>query len=627
MAAPDNLTREQLNLIYNNIHDLVFLIGVEEDDYRVLSVNRAYLEHTGANENDIVNLSIAQALGESQAAYVRSQYDHAVALGGPYNYETRTQLRGNTIYLNTTLVPVLDDEGNCQWLIGVSRDSTRKKLERKKLEEARDRAEKYLDIAEAVIVAFDDNARITMLNAKGYEVLGYEPGSLIGADWCELCVAPEKHALFRKNWDEAMRTGVVGRSVSYVRTRSGEQRLLSWASTLIRDEQGEITGALSSGEDITDQRRAEKAIIASQRQLAAGEVAAAVAHDFNNALQGIMGNIEIALASPGLPQRVRSLLGAASGLADDAAERLRVLQRFTSPERASANETLDVNAIAEEVIEQTRHMWRDEAQRHGKSISITRQLVPGLQPSRGSRSELRSALYNIMKNAIEAIAGDGEIHIETSLEGADNVLIVRDTGVGMAPDVAARVFQPFFSTKGLESGRGLGMSASLNILRSHGGDISVRESVVGTGTTIAVRLPTAAESLPQAAVERDDASIRKHHILWVDDDHDVRELAAGYIDALGHTGDVAADGNEALALVRQHDYSIVITDVGMAGMNGFELAQRLQTGRSSPLPVIAITGWGESVMAEGEIPEGVTSVLAKPIRLAELKRVLDEFDP
>ncbi|MEQ8858942.1 MAG: PAS domain-containing protein [Pseudomonadales bacterium] len=353
MDEPNELIREHLQLIYDNTRDLVFLIEVGRNrDYRVVSVNPAYLERTQLHRDRVVGRPIEDVLRDDHLEYVRSRYDEAVACRGLHRYETRTTLRGETIYLDTTLVPVFDADGRCTHLIGVSRDISDNKRERQALRHEKQRAENYLDIAEALILALDRDATVTLLNRKGYDMLGYPEGSLLGRNWCELCIAPDKRTAFMARLRRAIDAGEVGRNINYVATSSGERRLINWANALIHNDDGDVVGVLSSGEDITDRRLAEQAMIASQRVLAANEVAAAVAHDFNNSLQGILGNIELALVSDE-DEALRAHLDTAAKLADDAARRLQVL-RGTSAGASGDGEVLDLNELIDDVIAQTQ---------------------------------------------------------------------------------------------------------------------------------------------------------------------------------------------------------------------------------------------------------------------------------
>ena len=182
------LSREQLDLIYGSIDDLIFLVAESaEDRYVCVSVNSSYLEASGQSIEHFENRPIEDIFEPEEQAYLVTQYGQAMRSGGPLRYETRSELGGRRVYLETTLVPVSDTDGK-RYLVGVSRDITERKQEQRALQQEKARAESYLDIAEAIILALDTSGRILMLNKKGHELLGYPAHSLIGERWdvCEL---------------------------------------------------------------------------------------------------------------------------------------------------------------------------------------------------------------------------------------------------------------------------------------------------------------------------------------------------------------------------------------------------------------------------------------------------------
>ena len=189
-STDDNVTEEQLRLIYNNIHDLVFLIEVTDvaGEYRVQSVNHGYLRATGLTADDLVGKSMTDVLGAGEIDYVRARYQEAIDHKEPFHYLTRTRMRGEDVYLDTTLVPVFDEQKKCRFIIGASRDITQSHLERRALEREKRRAENYLNVAEAVMLALDVDGNVTMFNPKGYRLLGYPEGSLIGKNYFDAVI-------------------------------------------------------------------------------------------------------------------------------------------------------------------------------------------------------------------------------------------------------------------------------------------------------------------------------------------------------------------------------------------------------------------------------------------------------
>lgn len=617
-------TLEQYELIFDNTFDSIFLIGVEgKDRYRILSVNKRLLTVTGRSPEDLVGKTIDEVYEGRYRDYLIEKYGKAIAAGEPFRYETHTAGESVEVYIDTTMVPIFDDAGQPTHLIGVSRDITRQRLERRALEREKQRAENYLNIAEAIIVALDPGCNVTMMNRKGYLILGYPEGSLTGRNWCDVCVPASNRQRFMEGFKGAFEVGHVGANVNEIVTADGDIRLVSWANTMVLNEDGKPTGVLSSGEDITDRRRAEKSLIASQRLLAAEEVIAAVAHDFNNSLQGVLGNIDLALTKPGLDDDARRHLETAARLTEDAASRIRKLQQATEIEPSETYKAVAIDELINEVIAQAEPLWGEGARQRGVSIAIEREFAPESSAVRGNRSELRTVFYNVVKNAIEAMESDGTVRFETAVDDDMNVVLVKDTGVGMDFDTSARVFQPFYSTKGLEAGRGLGMSSAHGIVRAHGGDMLIRDTAIGRGTTIEIRLPTSElmGGFPKAAVPDDKPG---HCVLWVDDDAAVRQFAENFFAGSGIRGEVATSAAEALQMMDFGDFTLVITDIGMAGMDGMELARRLRQDNPD-LPVVALTGWGDRRKRSAADSPVFDEILAKPVSLRQLREVLQRY--
>lgn len=377
--------------------------------------------------------------------------------------------------------------------------------------------------------------------------------------------------------------------------------------------------------DITQRKQAEKAVIENQRLSAIGEMASSAAHDFNNSLQTIFGNLELALLNQYIPDNVRNYLEIIKTAASDAATRVQLLQRFGGNKQLSSTyEIVDLNQIIDDVIIQSRPIWKDNAEKSGINIKIERLFTPAVKVA-GNDGELRSVVFNLIKNSVEAMPAGGTISIKTNVESGFAKISLTDSGIGMPPEVQARIFQPFFTTKGFELGRGLGMSGAYSIIKEHGGSINIIKSVPGEGTTIEIKIPQALASTPEKSKpEIGKAFDGKAHILWVDDDKMIRELALNIITALGHSGDVAQSGDEALVLLDQNNYDLVITDIGMPGMSGWELASKIREKFSGKMKVAVQTGWGDQINDEKKKEFGVGYVLTKPFKVNQVKVLINE---
>jgi CheY-like chemotaxis protein/anti-sigma regulatory factor (Ser/Thr protein kinase) len=229
----------------------------------------------------------------------------------------------------------------------------------------------------------------------------------------------------------------------------------------------------------------------------------------------------------------------------------------------------------------------------------------------GNSAGLREVLINLVLNAVEALPKGGKIAVRTFSDDGWVGLAVSDTGVGMPPEVRERALEPFFTTKGPRS-TGLGLSESYGILQRHGGKLTV-ESAEGHGSTVTVHLPVAprAES-GGARGEPARFAASALRILVIDDDAEVREVVAEMLTAQGHTVIPASGGGEGLALLEAgQKIDLVLTDLGMPGMTGWDVARAVRA-RWPGLPVGMLTGWGEQIDDATPDRQMVAGVLSKP---------------
>jgi CheY-like chemotaxis protein len=284
---------------------------------------------------------------------------------------------------------------------------------------------------------------------------------------------------------------------------------------------------------------------------------------------------------------------------------------------------LSLNPILEDVIEMTRSRWEDDAHRQGKKIRLVRDLgdVP---PIRGNDSELREVFTNLLLNAIDAIKGEGSITVRTWAEGRRAVVSVRDNGEGMTPEVRRRLFDPFFTTKGAQ-GTGLGMSVAYGIARRHGVDVVV-ESEVGVGTLFRLTFPVlaAGERLTEDRKRSTEPVVGTERVLVVDDQVEIVNLLEDVLRASGYTVTKAHSGPDALRHLGETAFELMITDLGMPGMSGWELARETRK-IAADTRVLLLTGWAATLDPEEIERNGVHATLKKPFEMDEILRVVRDL--
>jgi CheY-like chemotaxis protein/anti-sigma regulatory factor (Ser/Thr protein kinase) len=308
---------------------------------------------------------------------------------------------------------------------------------------------------------------------------------------------------------------------------------------------------------------------------------------------------------------------------------MREFYRQREPELALT--PVDLNQLTQQVVDLTRARWSDMPQQRGAVIDVRMELAPGLASMVGIESEIREALTNLVFNAVDAMPDGGILTLRTSAgQGPANSSLaeyiqveVIDTGAGMDEETRRRCLEPFFTTKG-ERGTGLGLAMVYGVARRHSAEIEI-ESVLHGGTTI--RLKFARATIPQRALpvslEATPPSLR---LLVVDDDPLLIQSLHDVLESQGHTVVTASGGQEAIDVFQAtadggEPFAAVITDLGMPHVDGCRVASAVKLA-SPGTPVILLTGWGQKLIAEGNVPPHVDQVLSKPPKLRELREAL-----
>ena len=365
--------------------------------------------------------------------------------------------------------------------------------------------------------------------------------------------------------------------------------------------------------------------VSTERLAALGQMAAGVAHDFNNMLASIMVRAELLrqlLTDPKLIAHVEVI----ERTAHDGARTVRRLQEFTRPANGSSFHPLDLNDAIKESLELTKSRWKDDAHLAGIHIEVETEFgkVP---PVQGEASEIREVLTNLIVNAVDAMPYGGRLRFATRHLPKENraEVTVGDSGVGMTEEIRAHIFDPFFTTKGTK-GSGLGLSVSYGIIKRHRGQIAV-ESTPGIGTTFTLTLPCAAEAElapATAAPEAQPASPGALRLLVIDDDEGFRVSMYTALQREGHFVAVAASGEEGMRLFRISTFDIVLTDLGMPGMSGWDVAQAVKQARPRT-PVVLITGWGVTLTEDDRHRPEIDAVLGKPVTAKAVLQALSKL--
>jgi PAS domain S-box-containing protein len=395
--------------------------------------------------------------------------------------------------------------------------------------------------------------------------------------------------------------------------------------------QAQLHTALQRAYD--DLHQTQQAVMQQERLKALGQMASGIAHDINNAISPVALYTESLLETePGLSVRARDYLETIQRANEDVASTVARMREFYRPREAElVLSPVNLNDVAQDVIGLTRARWSDMPQERGVVIELDTSLTANNPVVPGVESELREALTNLVFNAVDAMPEGGTLSLRTRrtsddsrTEAPDRVYIeVSDSGVGMDAETQRRCLEPFFTTKG-ERGTGLGLATVYGSVQRHNAEIYIL-SAPGRGTTVQLVFAASREdAVPKEPTRRQ--SLPSQRILVVDDDPLLLKSLRDTLATDGHTVSTATGGLaglEAFSSAREAEtpFDLVITDLGMPYVDGRQVASGIKE-LSPSTPVILLTGWGQRLMDDGELPAHVDRVLNKPPKLAELRTAL-----
>lgn len=504
----------------------------------------------------------------------------------------------------------------------------------------------YRNILDNMVDTFyrtDQEGHIVLVSPSVTELVGFSPEELVGRKIIDFYTDDSEREEFLKRIQEG--GGRVNEFESQVKIRDGSN---IWASTSARywkDADGNILGTEGTIRNITAHKTAEEALRRSQKMEAVGQLTGGIAHDYNNMLGVIMGNIQLVEGDPQLGDESKRRLGKAFAAAERNAELTNKLLGFSRSQAHGTQLTATNDFIEnlEEVI----------AISLTASIRIETDLADNLWLVDVDTAELEDMILNLAINARDAMPEGGVLAIGTankvfddeyvrrhpgSLAGECIMISMSDTGTGMSQEIREKIFDPFFSTKETGKGTGLGLSMVYGFVQRSGGFIMVY-SEPGEGTSFGIFLPRAQERASEAAagVVADQEFPRgTETVLVVDDEASLIDLATELLEDLGYQTLYAIDGQKALDLIKiNQDIDLLFSDVIMpGGLDGYDLTLAALKERPS-LKVLLTSGFtgrrGKLQNSEDEtVSRLATNLLSKPYTLSELamaiRRTLDESD-
>ncbi|MEP6965952.1 MAG: PAS domain S-box protein, partial [Polaromonas sp.] len=610
-------------------------------------VNQKVYDYSGLTQERLLGDGWAQLLHPDDLSRVSAQWQ--LSLQRKTRYETEFRLRRRDGVYRWHLARALPSTsgGITRWL-GANTDIEELKatqaelaqlnatLEQRVEQRTRDRDRMWRLATDLIVVTGLDGV-IKAVNPAWKKLLGWEEHELLDTMFSRLVHEDDRHrALFDAKKPDSRRA--TQRFENRYRHKDGSYRTIAWIAV----PDGESIHLV--GRDISAERESalafkeiEERLRQSQKMEAIGQLTGGIAHDFNNLLQGISGSIDVIrgrLAS-GRTDDIGPFMDSATSSAHRAAALIHRLLAFAR-RQSLASKTVDVNALVVSMEDLMRRTL-------GEHIELLVVVAADAWPVISDENQLESALLNLAVNARDSMPGGGTLTIRTANATLDEsytrpheglqpgdyaVISVADTGVGMPPDVLARVFEPFFTTKPIGQGTGLGLSMIYGFAKQSGGHVRIH-SQPGQGTEVSLYLPRqASAATPQPVSEPVSTACLQAEgetILVVEDDAAVRMIVLDELNELGYATLEAMDGPTALPLLQSTQrIDLLISDVGLPGMNGRQLAEIGRQHRPG-LPVLFMTGYAQSAAARSEFLAPGMEMIAKPFAIDELAAKIREM--
>jgi two-component system, cell cycle sensor histidine kinase and response regulator CckA len=496
-----------------------------------------------------------------------------------------------------------------------------------------DRYRDYFENAKDAIYVHDLDGHYIMVNKAGEELIGYSREEILQmrvSDVVPRSYLDEIHARLKKKLADHSLTIY---EVEAIR-KNGSRVPIEVSSRLIY-ENGAPVAVQGSARDITERKRAEEALRASQFQLqqsqkleAIGQLAGGVAHDFNNMLTAIIGYTDLSLRRVGLENPIRRNLEETKKAAERAASLVRQLLAF-SRKQILEPKVLDLNDVVKDMEKMLTRLI-------GENIQLATRLEPDLGSVKADPSQVEQIIMNLVVNARDAMPRGGKVTIETANITFDDhtvlrhvsakpgeyvMLAVSDTGSGMDRETQQRIFEPFFTTKDVGKGTGLGLSTVYGIVKQSGGYIWVY-SEQGMGTMFKVYLPRM-DDANEVTVEKQESIVLRgsETILLVEDEEVVRGLTKNILMQAGYNVLDAKGGEEAIRVCRAHNgpIDLLLTDVVMPEISGKEVADRLVELRPT-IRVLYMSGYTDEAIVQHGVLDASVEFIQKPFTWFGLTR-------
>jgi PAS domain S-box-containing protein len=613
-----------LDVTLRSIGDAVIVTDVAG---RVTFLNAVAEQLTGwpmADARDQPSEKILRVVNERSGIAVDNPVAQVLETGGIVGLANHTVLitrDGRRVPIDDSGAPVRLPSGELVGVVVVFRDVT----ERKHAEHEHAWLAAIIGSSDDAIASKTLDGIVTSWNPAATRLFGYEPEEIIGKS-IMIIIPPELHAEENDILARLRRGERIDHYETARISKDGRRIDISLTVSPIRDDDGEVIGASKIARDITDRKRTERLLREANRQK--DEFLATLAHELRNPLAPICAAAELLKNAKSMAPELR----AATAILERQARQMTHLvddlldvSRITSGRIRLHLEPLELADLLKAVVETYRQSA--EAARHQISLAA------GGEPAyvSGDRTRLTQIFSNILHNAVKYTPPAGRIEIGLRTENRHAVVSIRDNGMGIPPEMLEHIFEPFApldrSYERADGGLGIGLTLAKKLIEMHDGRIEARSAGRGKGTEFLIRLPAIAAAPVQraSAPHKHSDAVVSCRVLIADDNHDAAVSLSMLLQAMGHDTRVVHDGIEALEEAEVFRPDIVLLDIGMPRLDGYETARRLAAKPwAAATQIVAVTGWGQETDRQRAKDAGFHRHLVKPVDLDALREVMSE---
>jgi PAS domain S-box-containing protein len=608
-----------------------------DTESKITFVNRRLAEMLGYGSDEMLGASLLQFSPDAIRARAAMRVERWRQGISEEHEAAFVRKDGSELWALLKTSPIRDTDGLNVGTLAMMTDRT---LHKEAEEALRKSEEQYRQIVEAAtdgILKIDDAARIVFVNRRFAEMLGYEPREMVGMSVFALMSAEARAVAAPALADRSRPKDALDTTF---RRKDGTDLSVNLLSTSVVDGEGQHVGNLVVVRDVTERNKLQSQLMVSDRMASVGTLAAGVAHEINNPLAAVIGNLEFitdglermsasdsAPASSGRNDALQKEIKESLADAREAAQRVRFivgdLKIFSRAPHDEPRGAVDVKMIMESSL---RMAWNEI--RHRAHVVKSYDPVPCVE---GNQARLGQVFLNLLVNAAQALqegqAEHNEVRVSTRLDGQRVVVEVSDTGAGIPPAVIGRIFDAFFTTKAVGVGTGLGLAICQRIVTDMGGELTV-QSEVGKGTTFRVALPIAQkeEADPAGAPPHSSLAGRRGRILVVDDEQAVVSIVKRIL-SKEHDVVAVVTAKEALALCAGGErYDLILSDLMMPEMTGMDLYRELlRIDPEQADRMVFLTGGAFTPKARRFLSETPQEHIEKPFDSAHLRASVQRY--